>query len=449
LNLRTGSVTTLLDDPEGAFRDPHVYYNGNRILFSWRKRGAEYYHLYEINSDGTGLKQITIGPYDDIEGICLPDGNIVFSSTRCNPWVACGTYRTSILYRCNGDGRVMYMRWEYVDRNQMRYQHLWTINPDETGVMVLDGNQFPNNVFIDAKPIPNSDKIVYVDIPLHGMEDRRGTLMVLDPKYGPDERAAVKPIDLGQVVAQPGQSMDPYPVANDLFLFVNDRKILMTDGCGHTYPLYSLPEDSHPNLMIQEPRPIIPRKRENIIPARIDPGRATGRLALMDVTFGRNMKGVKPGEVKKLLVLEQLPKPFNTNGGPEPTSMGGTFTLKRILGTVPVEPDGSAYMELPALRSLFFVALDENDLSVKRMQSFVTLQPGEFTSCSGCHEKRTNTPRKPSNGLPMALRKPASPIVPIPDIPEVFDYPRDIQPILNRYCIAGTAVQRKGWLWFL
>ena len=63
------------------------------------------------------------------------------------------------------------------------------------------------------------------------------------------------------------------------------------------------------------------------------------------------------------------------------------------MGTVPVEPDGSAYLELPALRSFFFVALDENDLSVKRMQSFLTVQPGETTSCVGCHEQRTQAPR--------------------------------------------------------
>jgi hypothetical protein len=334
------------------------------------------------------------------------------------------------------DGRVIFMRWEYVDRNQMRYQHLWTINPDGTGVMVLYGNQFPNNVFIDAKPVPGSDKIVYVEIPLHGMEDRRGKLMMLDPKYGPDDRAAARPLDLGRSFALPGQCMDPYPVSDDVFLFANERKIWLTDGVGNTYPLYSLPEDSHPNLMIQEPRPIIPRKRENLIPARIDPGRTTGRLALMDIYYGRNMAGVRNGDIKKLLVLEQLPKPINTSGGPEPTSMGGTFTLKRILGTIPVEPDGSAYMELPAMRSLFFVALDSNDMSVKRMQSFVTLQPGEFTSCSGCHENRTNTAKRPSNGEPMALREPVSQLVPIPGIPEVFDYPRDIQPILNRHCVA-------------
>ena len=109
------------------------------------------------------------------------------------------------------------------------------------------------------------------------------------------------------------------------------------------------------------------------------------------------MAGVAVGEIKKLLVLESLPMPIHYTGGMEPISFGGTFTLERIVGTVPVEADGSAFMELPALRSFFFVALDQNDLSVKRMQSFLTVQPGETSSCVGCHEERTRTtPRTPT-----------------------------------------------------
>jgi hypothetical protein len=117
----------------------------------------------------------------------------------------------------------------------------------------------------------------------------------------------------------------------------------------------------------------------------------------------------------------------------DPISYGGTFTLERVLGTVPVAQDGSAYMELPALRSLFFVALDEKGLSVKRMQSFMTLQPGETTGCVGCHEQRTRT-LKP--GLrPGAVQRPVSQVTPIPGVPEVLDFPRDIQPILDRHCL--------------
>jgi len=133
--------------------------------------------------------------------------------------------------------------------------------------------------------------------------------------------------------------------------------------------------------------------------------------------------------------METLPKPVNHSGTMEPISLRGTFTLPRILGTVPVEPDGSAYMELPALRSLFFVALDENDISVKRMQSFTMVMPGETTSCVGCHEHRTNTPQNAGVSSVAALKRSPSKIQPIPDVPDVFDFPRDIQPILDKHCV--------------
>ena len=100
------------------------------------------------------------------------------------------------------------------------------------------------------------------------------------------------------------------------------------------------------------------------------------------------MAGVKPGDIKRLLILETLSKPVHFGGGMEPITYGGTFTLERVLGTVPVEPDGSAYMQLPPLRSLFFVALDEKGLAVKRMRSFLNVMPGESTTCVGCHESR-------------------------------------------------------------
>jgi len=118
----------------------------------------------------------------------------------------------------------------------------------------------------------------------------------------------------------------------------------------------------------------------------------------------------------------------------EPMSYGGTFTLERILGTIPVEPDGSAYAELPALRSLVLVALDGEGLSVKRMQSFLTVLPGETTTCIGCHEQRTLAPPHATRRIE-ALRRPPSRLWPIVDVPDVIDYPRDVQPILDRHCL--------------
>jgi cytochrome c553 len=135
------------------------------------------------------------------------------------------------------------------------------------------------------------------------------------------------------------------------------------------------------------------------------------------------------------MVVESLPEPINFTGGMDPLSYAGTFTLERVLGTVPVEADGSAFFEAPALRSLFFVALDEHDLSVKRMQSFTTVQPGETLSCVGCHEHRTTAPPLAKRGLPLAAQRRASTIEACGDVPEVVDFPRDIQPILDRNCL--------------
>ena len=137
---------------------------------------------------------------------------------------------------------------------------------------------------------------------------------------------------------------------------------------------------------------MIVRPRERQIAPALHAEQPTGRLVLADVYQGRNMEGVRRGDIKKLLVLELLPKQVNFSGGPDLVSWLGTFSLERVLGTVPVEEDGSACFDVPACRPVFFVALDENDMSVQRMHSFVSVMPGETTSCVGCHEPRSAEP---------------------------------------------------------
>jgi cytochrome c553 len=227
---------------------------------------------------------------------------------------------------------------------------------------------------------------------------------------------------------------DPYPLSENCFFVANRKSLCVMDGHGRCEVIYTL-SDSNVDMWAHEPRPVMPRPREPVVTPRTNWTQPTGRLLLADVTLGRNMRGVKPGEIKKLLVLETLPKPLNFSGSQEPITINGTFTLPRILGTVPVEADGSAYFEVPALRPLFFVALDEHDLAVKRMQSFVSVMPGETTSCVGCHEQRTRTPVN-VHGAPQALQRAPSRISPIVDVPQVFDFPRDIQPILDKHCVA-------------
>ncbi len=451
LNLKTGKRAVLLNDPKGGVRDPTVHYDAKKILFSYRKGGSPYYHLYEINADGSNLRQLTDGPFDDIEPCYLPDGGIMFVSSRCNRWVNCWVTPVAVLDRCDADGgnlraissngehdntpwvlpsgQVIYTRWEYVDRSQVDYHHLWIANPDGTAQMTFYGNLHPGGVIIDAKPIPNTEKIVAIFSPGHGAREHAGFITIIDPRSGPDARPAARRITAKRY-------RDPWALNEQTFLAADGGRVVLIDDKGQAVGIYQCsPEEAAAGLQCHEPRPLAPRPRERVMPARVDLRQETGRLVLMDVYKGRNMAGVERGEIKKLLVLEALPKPINFTGGMDPLSYGGTFTLERVLGTVPVEPDGSAYMEVPALRSLVLVALDENDLSVKRMQSFLTVQPGETTGCVGCHEQRTQAPAGPRHSTVLATKRPPSRIEPIEDCPDVFDFPRDIQPILDKLCV--------------
>jgi hypothetical protein len=459
LNLRTRHVTTLLDDPEGSIRDPAVHYSGKKILFSYRPGGTKYFHLYEIDGNGRHLKQLTDGPFDDIEPCYLPDGGIVFPSSRCKRFVACWYTPVATLHRLDADGgssrirplssnivhentpavlpdgRVMYTRWEYVDRAPQKFHGLWTMNPDGTDQMISFGNTQPPGewmLMIDAKPIPGTDKVVSVFSPGHGNREHAGAIMIVDLDAGPDdpERARrISPdVEMGRGwMGGRGGYRDPYPLSPTCFLVAQDKSLLLLDDQGRAQEIYRAEK------MVHEPCPIGPRPTERICPRRSDASQTTGRLFLADIYHGRKMQRVKRGEIKRLLVLEQLPKPVNFSGVQQTLSMNGTFTLKRILGTVPVEPDGSAFFEVPALRSIYFAALDKQGQTVKRMQSFVTLMPGETVGCVGCHEHRTDTAR--FDRALTAMTRPPSRIEPLADIPEVIDYTRDIQPILDKHCV--------------
>jgi hypothetical protein len=451
LNIATGQLTTLLEDARGSVRDPQVHYDGKTILFSYRRGGEDPYHLYEMHWDGSGLKQLTDGPYDDFEATYLPDDGIVFVSSRCQRWVNCWLTQVAVLHRCDrdgknmralssnneqdntpwplADGRLLYTRWEYVDRSQVHFHHLWWANPDGTAQTTWYGNLHPGTTMIDAKPIPNSLKVVASFSPGHGQREHDGVITVVDPTSGPDASKAARAISKG------AHFRDPWAFSEEAFMAATGRSLVLMDGAGNVQELFKLTsEDVAAGLECHEPRPLTLRPRENVIPPRSRPEAAFGKLLLADVYNGRNMDGVKSGEIKKLLVLETLPMPVHFTGGMEPISYGGTFTLERIVGTVPVEPDGSAYMQLPALRSFFFVALDENDLSVKRMQSFVTVQPGEVTTCTGCHEQRTQAPPH-AFASSLASRRGPSQIEPVTGVPDVLDYPRDVQPVLDALCV--------------
>ncbi|MHC5057505.1 MAG: HzsA-related protein, partial [Planctomycetota bacterium] len=269
--------------------------------------------------------------------------------------------------------------------------------------------------------IPGTDRVVISNSPGHGRREHEGHVAVCTPEHGPDDPRGMRNVTRGS------NYRDPWAFSERAFMAARGKDILLLDDRGAESVVLSGRNTVH------EPRPLVARRRERVVPSRVDVTKATGTLLIGDVRLGRGMEGVKPGEITKLLVLETLPKPINYTGGMDPMSYGGTFTLERIVGTVPVEPDGSAHFELPADRAFFFVALDKNDLSVKRMQSFLSVAPGETTSCVGCHESRTQA-MSPIERISAARRAPSK-VTPVAHVPDVIDFPRDVQPVLDRHCV--------------
>jgi hypothetical protein len=445
LDTTTGEVGIVFQAEGGSIRDPHVHYDGRTTLFSYRPAGSDYYNLYEIQIDGAGLRQVTHGSHDDYEAAYLPDDDIVFVSTRSKRWVGCWMTQVGTLFRCDRrggnmrplsfncehdntpavlpDGRILYTRWEYVDRSQVGYHQLWAMNPDGTAVTAHFGNQEHYPLFIGARPIPGRSDLLLIDSPGHGRTDHRGHVCTISPDHGPDSRLGYR-----RLTPQAAYN-DPAPIGDTAFLVAQNKRILLGTYDGNLTPVLTYTGGA----ALHEPVPVLARPRERILADRTDPRQGTGRMLLMDVHSGRNMEGVLPGQIRKLLVLETLPKPVNFSGGMDLTSWMGTFMLERVLGTVPVEEDGSAYFEVPAGRPVLFVALDEHDLSVKRMQSFTNVMPGETLGCIGCHEPRTQIPPS-AEGIPLAMKRPPSRIEPFRDFPDVIDFRRDVQPVLNRHC---------------
>ena len=455
-NIRSGQLSVLLDAQGGSVRDPQVHYDGRKILFSYRQAGSECFNLYEIGVDGSGLRQLTSGQFDDYEPTYLPDGDILFVSTRCRRWVSCWLTHVGIMHRCDADGggirtvscniehdntpwvlpdgRILYTRWEYVDRSQVEFHHLWAMFPDGTGQTVFYGNEHPGILMIDAKPIPGTNKIVASFSPGHGVNEHAGRVAILSSAKGPDDLSAVRNLSSGGPLLR-----DPYALSEDCFLAADGNKIILLDGDGNSQTLYACPGPGN----LHEPRPVMARTREPVLAERAKPAQKAGYMLLDDVYQASNLPGVKRGDIRKLLVLEVLPKPVNFSGGMDLTSWLGTFNLERVLGTVPVEDDGSAYFEVPAARPVFFVALDKDDLSVKRMQSFTTVMPGETEGCVGCHEHRTTAPFNQRQQRPRAVLRPPSQIEPFEGFPTVLDFNRDIQPILDEHCVSCHSPQKR------
>ncbi|MDR3309711.1 MAG: hypothetical protein LBS80_07145 [Tannerella sp.] len=484
LDPQSGRTVTLLETETGLVRDPDVHWDGAKILFSMRRDKADSYHIYEINADGSGLHQLTFAKdVDDIDPFYLADDDIAFSSTREPKYCGCNRHIMANLYRMESDGaniyqisrntlfdghgsllpdgRILYDRWEYVDRNYGNAQALWTCNPDGTNHAVYWGNNTASpGAVIDARIIPESNKTVAVFSSCH---DRPwGALALIDRNLGLDGRRpvlrtwsddAIKYVwdadsippyfGIDNFARIPLKYEDPYPIDENNILCV--RQVGDTTNRDRT-GIYLVSNSDLEDILLYDdkkfgcydPMLLAARKRPPVKPAQRDFTSATGTFYVLDVYQGTHLQGVKRGEVKWLRVVETpekrywSPGQWNAQGSVFPAVNWDEFMTKKIIGITPVNEDGSAYFEAPAEKFVYFQLLDEKGEMIQTMRSGTTLQPGELNGCVGCHDDRLASVGAPR--ITPSLFRGKAPKLQHGEQDE-FSYRKEVQPVWDKHCV--------------
>ena len=499
-------TATLLDQPQGLIRDLEVSCDGTRLLFAMRRKQDENFHIFEMCADGSRLRQLTVwADAADMDPAYLPDGRIVFSATRDPKYCGCNRHIQANLFVMNADGtnvrqlgrntlyesrpsmmpdgRILYDRWEYVDRHFGPSFGLWTMQPDGRSPTLFYGNNAwsPGAIF-DARALPKADGGFYADrvvCTFGACHDRPwGAIVILDRRRGLDGVEPVLhawPKDVAHLLANrteygdgrglrhpvvgqidsfarlPIKYEDPYPLDEKHVLCV--RMVEPNSERTGIYLLSTLGEESllHTDgLGCFDPLPLMPRPCPPVIPEQVDLAAKTGTFYVTDVYKGTGMERVPRGTIKTLRVVEAPAKRFWT--GPlweadtfqRPAMNYNCTSSKRILGDVPVEADGSVYFEMPAERFIFFQALDAEGLMVQSMRSGTSLQPGEHTGCTGCHENRYDSQPPQTGAVPLALRRAPNRLKPWYGPERDFNYLTEVQPVFDAYCVKCHDYGKKG-----
>lgn len=358
------------------------------------------------------------------------------------------------------DGRILYDRWEYVDRNFGDAQGLWTVNPDGTKHSIYYGNntQSPGGV-IDARQIPGTDQVVCIFGSCH---DRPwGALTIIDRKKGVDGVEPVvqiwpensrKLVDKGDLDSFKWIEYffeDPYPLNENFFL--TSRTIWAKPGgwmhLDSKSGIYLVGRDSTQELIIEgnrslfDPMIIEPRPKPHAIPSNRNYTEKKGTFYVQDVYHGTHMQGVAPGTVKYLRIIESPEKRTWTQSGwggqdeQAPAVNWHSFENKRILGEVPVEADGSANFEVPSGTFVYLQLLDKDKKMIQSMRSGTMVMSGEVNGCIGCHEDRLSIPSA-MRTTPLALKKaPAKLNGWMGKPPRNFSFMEQVQPVLDKSCV--------------
>ncbi|MBN2449277.1 MAG: SUMF1/EgtB/PvdO family nonheme iron enzyme [Lentisphaeria bacterium] len=465
--------------------DVDLHFDGDRVLFSksdpkgpWQVHEAE---LDPATGDLTAEpRQVTPDKGSDINNYdpCyLPDGDILYGSTAPMVAVPCvnGSTHVSNLFRFHRadgsvrqlcfdqdhawcpamlhNGRVLYLRWEYSDLPHSNSRILFHMNPDGTGQMEYYGSNsyWPNGIFY-ARAIPgHPTRVVGIVTGHHGVR-RMGELVIFDPALGRREADGV-------VQRIPGHGKVVEPVVRDRLVDESWPKFLhpfplggadgrgsgvaflvaMQPHAGALWGLYLVDIFDNLHLLRQEsgyalfePLPLKPMPAPPAVPDKTDPVRRDGLVYLADIYRGPGLEGVPRGEVRTLR-LTSYTYGYRGMGGLYGTiGIDGPWDVRRILGTVPVEADGSAFFRVPANVPISVQPLDGEGKALQIMRSWFTAMPGEVLSCVGCHETQNEAP--PSRQTRAARREPDD-AVPWYGPARGFAFPREVQPVLDRHCV--------------
>jgi len=480
------------------------------VHYCWKPESS--FHIFRANSDGSDLRQLTDGQWDDFDPVFLPSGRIVFVSARAGGNQRCGqrflpTYTLHGIMpdgsdlqqlswhdtnewhpSVNHDGMLIYTRWDYVDRDSDIAHHLWFCTPDGRDPRSMHAN-YPAHrsdrpwMEMSLRSIPSSRKIIGTAAPHHG--EAYGSLILIDQLLRDDRAMSqikrITPLSaFPEAESSPGKSWraggekqddwnygSPWPLSEDFYLCVyaangskKDRQekygIYLADSFGNRELIYR-----DPSISCLDPIPLRPRPRPPQIPVRTKQMRADreteappaiGTVSVMNVYEGEFPipDGVK---IKELRIINLFPKSTHSVNNPR-IGHAEQSLARGVLGTVPVEEDGSVFFECPAGAAIMFQLLDEHGMMVQNMRTDTYLHPGENLSCIGCHENKRQAPKV--TGVPMALKRAPSKIE--PECPGTWPltFPRLVQPVLDNHpeffatvypeeSLAGDLFGKNGW----
>ncbi len=471
---------------QGFIGDLDLHWDAEKMLFSSIGKHKRW-QIFQIKPDGTGLRQVTLGKSPDVDNYdaCyLPDGRIIFGSTRCFQGIPCVGGRDAVanLFIMNkkgravrqlcfdqdhnwnpvvlNNGRVLYLRWEYSDTPHYFSRFLFHMNPDGTGQMEYYGSNsfWPNSLFF-ARPIPNhSSRFVGIVSGHHGAA-RMGELVLFDTAKGrkdadgtlyriPEYNKKVEPIIRDKLVSKSWPKfLHPYPLSSKYFLVSCKPEpdslwgIYLVDIFNNMLLLKEIP-----GYALLEPTPLVKRKMPPAIPDKVDLKKKDAVVYMSDIYKGEGLKGIPRGTVKKLRIYE-FHYAYNKMGGHISVGIEGPWDVRRIMGTVQVYKDGSASFKVPANTPIAVQPLDKEGKAVQLMRSWFTAMPGETISCVGCHAKQNSSSPVRST---MASKKEPLKITPWYGPTRGFSFKREVQPVLDRSCVgchdgtkAGPDLSRK------